>query len=151
MLCSNLTRQYTGQRWLSLEMLLGTYIDTLRSSVRKINLHGRPNSVGSQHHLGNSQLYKKFWIPIPMQISKRNKNKKIPQSGICPAPCMLRQCTVVFAWKCRLFYSCAYGQCRVYYIYHVEFHFRFRVLESFRFNISRSVVVTVRSHQKHFR
>ena len=31
-----------------------------------------------------------------------------------------------------VFFSlCAHGQCRVYYIYHVEFHFRFRSLVSF--------------------
>ena len=55
----------------------------------------------------------------------------MPQSGICPAPCVLRQCTVVFAWKCHLFCLCAHVQCRVCYIYHVEFHFRFRRLLSF--------------------
>ena len=49
----------------------------------------------------------------------------------CPAPWLLRQCTVVFAWKCCLFCLCAYAQCRVYYIHHVEFHFRFRALVSF--------------------
>ena len=38
---------------------------------------------------------------------------------------MLRQCTVVFAWKCRLFCLCVHVQFRVCYIYHVEFHFRF--------------------------
>ena len=52
-------------------------------------------------------------------------------SGICPATDVPRHCTVVFAWKCRLFCLCAYGQCRVYCIYHVEFHFRFRRLVSF--------------------
>ena len=56
---------------------------------------------------------------------------KIPQSGICPAPCALCQCTVVFAWKCCLCCLCAHVQCRVCYIYHVEFHFRFRFLLSF--------------------
>ena len=39
--------------------------------------------------------------------------KKIPQSGICPAPCVLCQCTVVFAWKCHRLCLCAHGQCRV--------------------------------------
>ena len=57
--------------------------------------------------------------------------KKIPQRGICPVPCVLHKCTVVFARKCRLFCLCVCGQCRVYYIYHVEFHFRFRRLVSF--------------------
>ena len=38
---------------------------------------------------------------------------------------------VVFAWKCRLFCLFAHGQCRVYYIYHVEFHFRFEHLITF--------------------
>ena len=41
---------------------------------------------------------------------------------------MLRFALVVFAWKCRLFCLCVHGQCRVYYIYHVEFHFRFKNL-----------------------
>ena len=53
------------------------------------------------------------------------------QVGICPAPCVLRQFTVVFAWKCRLLCLCAHGQCLVHHIYHVEFHFRFRHLLSF--------------------
>ena len=57
--------------------------------------------------------------------------KKIPQSGICPAPCVLCQCTVVFAWKCRLFCLCTYRQCRIYYIYHVKFYFWFGHLVSF--------------------
>ena len=66
-----------------------------------------------------------------------SKNGGLWQSGIskslavCPAPCVLRQCTVVLAWKCRLFCLCAYGQCRVYYISHVEFHFRFGCLVLF--------------------
>ena len=81
--------------------------------------------------------------------SKSDITKKIPQSGICPAPCVLRQCTVVFAWKCRLFCLCAYVQCLVCYI--------FIMLNSisgldawyhFRLNISCGVAVMVRSHQK---
>ena len=59
-----------------------------------------------------------------------SKKGKIPQSGICPAPCVLCLFTVVFAWKCRLFCLCRHGQCRVHYIYHVEFHFWFRHLVS---------------------
>ena len=64
-------------------------------------------------------------------FAEMNWHKEIPQSGICPAPCALRQCTVVFAWKCCLFCLCTHVQCRVCYIYHVEFHFRFRRLLSF--------------------
>ena len=41
--------------------------------------------------------------------------------GMCPAPGVLRQCTVVFPWKC----------C-VYHIYHVEFLFQFGRLVLFR-------------------
>ena len=59
------------------------------------------------------------------------QKREIPQSGICPAPCVPCLFTVVFAWKCCLFCLCAHGQCRIYYIYHVEFHFRFRHLVSF--------------------
>ena len=53
------------------------------------------------------------------------------QWGICSAQCVLRQYTVIFAWKCCLFCQCVPGQCRVYHICHVEFHFRFRRLVSF--------------------
>ena len=66
----------------------------------------------------------------PQQWYMAERNLKI-SSRICPAPCVLRQCTVVFAWKCRLFCLCTHGQCRVYYIYHVEFHFRFVHLITF--------------------
>ena len=41
---------------------------------------------------------------------------------------MCDSCTVVFVLKCRLFCLCVHGQCRVYYIYHVEFHFWLRHL-----------------------
>ena len=56
---------------------------------------------------------------------------KLTEYRICSAPCVHRQCTVVFAWKCCLFCLCAHGQCRVHHIYHVEIHFRFRRLVSF--------------------
>ena len=53
--------------------------------------------------------------------------QKIPQSGMCPAPCVLNQCTVVFAC---LFCLCVQGQWRIYYIYPVEFHFWFGSMEA---------------------
>ena len=70
-------------------------------------------------------------------ILKNDRNGSIWQSGIskslavCPAPCVLCQCTVIFAGKCRLFCLCAHEQCHVCYIYHVEFHFWFRRLVLF--------------------
>ena len=45
------------------------------------------------------------------------RQQQILQSRICPAPCVLCQCTVVFAWNCHLFCLCAHWQCRVYYTY----------------------------------
>ena len=50
-------------------------------------------------------------------LGKWVKILKITQSGICPAPCVLSQCTVV------------------YRIYHVEFYFRFSRLVSFPVSI----------------
>ena len=44
---------------------------------------------------------------------------------------MKRFALVVFAWKCRLFFMSAHVQCRVHYIYHVEFYFRFGHLITF--------------------
>ena len=66
-------------------------------------------------------LVHKGWFILATEL-------KTPQSGICSARCVLCQCTVVFAWECHFFCLCAHGQCHVYYIYHVEFHFRFRHL-----------------------
>ena len=78
------------------------------------------------------------WRHQLLQVKTKNvRNGGIWQSwiskslAVCPAPCVLRQCRVVFAWKCHLFCLCAHVQCRVCYIYHVEFHFRFRRLLSF--------------------
>ena len=62
----------------------------------------------------------------------------VAQWGICSAPCVLRQYTVVFRWKCRLFYLCVPGQCRVYHIYYGEFHFRFEVISKGHFLRSSS-------------
>ena len=67
----------------------------------------------------------------PSQMKKGYEQQKIPQSGICPAPCVHRQSTVIFAWKYRIFCLCAHVQCHICYIFHVEFHFRFRRLLSF--------------------
>ena len=44
------------------------------------------------------------------------QKREIPQSGICPAPCVPFLFTVVFAWKCRLFCVCAHGQCHIYFV-----------------------------------
>ena len=74
-------------------------------------------------------------IPSMRKIDDVGKNDRtaavVRASPICSAPCVLHQYTVVFAWKWRLFSLYAHGQCRVYYIYHVEFHFRFGHLVSF--------------------
>ena len=83
---------------------------------------------------------------ITRLIRKSLQQKKMPQSGICPAPCGLRQCTSPLPplqYICKamhkssmhenvIFSLCAHGQCHVYYIYHVEFHFRFGHLITFR-------------------
>ena len=36
--------------------------------------------------------------------------KNTAEQNICPAPYVLCQCTVVFAWKCHLFCLCAHGK-----------------------------------------
>ena len=73
---------------------------------------------------------------------KPDQVKKIPQSGICPAPCVLHQCTSPLPqlqYICKtlrksslheyvVFSVCAYMRSSVYsvyHIYHVEFHFGF--------------------------
>ena len=79
----------------------------------------------------SSNILKFIRVKLPIALNCIKCIEKIPQSGICPALCVLRHYTVVFAWKCCLFCLCAHGQCRICYIYHVEFHFRFRRLVSF--------------------
>ena len=81
--------------------------------------------------IGISTLITLYTVYTTTKYNKNDRNGGIWQSGIskslagCPPPCVLRQCTVVFEWKCCLFCLCAHGQCRVYHIYHVEFHFQF--------------------------
>ena len=71
--------------------------------------------------------------------------------GICPVPCVLCQCTVVFAFKCRLFPLCAHGPCRMYIIFILWNSISgLEAWYHFRSNISRGVAVTVRSHQEKF-
>ena len=69
---------------------------------------------------------------------KNDRNDGIRQSGILKSLVEYVQRHVCFLnvqsslhEKCRLFCLCVHVQCRVYYIYHVEFHFRFRHLLSF--------------------
>ena len=51
---------------------------------------------------------------------------------LAPTPIYMQSfALVVFAWKFRLFCLWAHGQCHVYYVYQVEFHFRFRRMVSF--------------------
>ena len=57
---------------------------------------------------------------------KRNNAKQTMSSAVCALSIYSRLCI-----KCRLFCLCAHGQCRIYYIYHVEFHFWFKCLVSF--------------------
>ena len=56
----------------------------------------------------------------PKNTAKRNMSSAVCASSM-----------VVFAWKCRLFCLCAHVQCRLCYIYHVEFHFQLRRMLSF--------------------
>ena len=76
--------------------------------------------------------------------------KKIPQSRICPAPCVLRRCTVVFVWKCRHFCSCTHGQDNAAYIIFIMWNYisGLDAWYHFRFNISCGVAVTGKSHKK---
>ena len=59
------------------------------------------------------------------------KYQEYAQRRVCFVNEKISFALVVFAWKCRLFCLFAHGQCRVYYIYHVEFHFRFEHLITF--------------------
>ena len=102
-------------------------------------LKGVQSSCMYMHIIWRWLLNMENWIQEPIALmfdgywgmTCWKKKEKIPQSGICPAPCMLCQSTVVFAWKCHFFCFCAHVQCRLCYIYHVEIHFRFRHLVSF--------------------
>ena len=78
------------------------------------------------------------------------QKREIPQSGICPAPCVPFLFTVVFAWKCRLS-VCAHMD-NAAYIMFIMWH-SISGLDTwyhFRFNISCGVAVKVRSHQEKF-
>ena len=76
--------------------------------------------------------YSLYDVTVVSQYTKikNDRNGGVWQSGISKSLAEYVQHRV-YAWKCRLFCLCAYGQCRVYYIYHVKFHFRFRRLVSF--------------------
>ena len=64
--------------------------------------------------------------PISIKQAQLRLCQLGPGTVLCPHSNLpLRFALVVFAWKCRLFCLCSHGQCRVYYIYHVEFHFQF--------------------------
>ena len=66
--------------------------------------------------------------------------------------CVQRRVRFVNIQSSLHFCLCVYVQCRVWYIYHVEFHFR--LLDTcyhFWLNISCGVVVMVRSHKKNIR
>ena len=68
--------------------------------------------------------------------------------GICPAPCVLRLCTVVFARKCRLS-ACArmYNAANIIFIMWNSIS-GLDAWYHFRFNISYGVTVMMRGHQK---
>ena len=104
--------------------------------------------TGKNGHTGSPATVQKkrgtLWEKWPQRRYMVERNLKI-SGRICPAPCVLCQCTVVFTWKCCLFYLCAHGKCHVH---HVEFHFRFKWLVSFPFKISWGVAVMVRGHKK---
>ena len=63
------------------------------------------------------------------EISLKN-SIKIPQSGICPAPCVLRQWTVIFAWKCFIF-SVFARMCNAAYVIFIMWNSISRRLSSF--------------------
>ena len=130
---------YSSQEILKIKLvncliyIVCTVQKNFQSPIVLLSFEGKIDSISCKLERKYGQLYdgsqegKKKW---PQRRYMAERNLKI-SSGICPAPCVLCQCTVVFAWKCRLFCLWAYGQCCIYYIYHVEFHFRFRNLVSF--------------------
>ena len=113
----------------------------MASQHLKTNISGKLHSSQQKYtkEINFGRIKSKIYVPLCLKIKKEKwrqrwymaeRNLEI-SSGICPVPCVLCQCTFVFAWKCCLFCLPAYGWCCVCYIYHVEFHFRFRCLVSF--------------------
>ena len=90
-------------------------------------------------------------IPKIKTFSKMIVNTKIPQSGICPAPCALRQCTVVLHEN--VVFSIRARMCNAAYSIFVMWNYihGLDACYHFRLNISCGVAVTVRRHQKNIR
>ena len=65
------------------------------------------------------------------KITKKCRKAEYVQRRVCFVNVQVRCALVVCTWKCRFFCLCAHRQCRVYYIYHVEFHFRFELRITF--------------------
>ena len=98
---------------------VGFTLFELRSTCRR-KIKDRPRSINypSLYYY----LTKTGWIKIQDQSTVKlgkspSKNRSILHtqrakrnleisSRICPAPCVLCQCTIVFAWKCHLFCLC---------------------------------------------
>ena len=78
---------------------------------------------------GECKIGKYFFIYLPC-VCPKNASQLFQVRFLCckkyrkaEVPCVLRQCTVVFAWKCCLFCLCNAA--------YVEFHFQLRCLVSF--------------------
>ena len=70
----------------------------------------------SRQHAG-----KKYWEYAQGHVCFVNEQVPCPHSNV---NVLQSFALVVFKWKCYLFCLFVHGQCRVYYIYHVEFHFQ---------------------------
>ena len=69
-------------------------IQTEDQNPSKKHPHRRPKPTISKNSNGHDNGRD---IPPVFSMVNAPLREKIPQSGICPAPCVLRQCTVVFA------------------------------------------------------
>ena len=93
----------------------------------KVPVHGSRFTTGkkdtakrTRQHAGKKVEY------VQRRVCFVNAQVPWPHSNINAKFCTSRLCM-----KIRLFCLFAHGQCRVYYIYHVEFHFRFEHLITF--------------------
>ena len=108
------------------------------TSLKKINKINKINNIN------------KIQVNTVTIVTSTTKVILEVQWGICPAACVLRQCTVVFARKCR--FSVSVGMCHAAYVIFIMWN-SISGLDTwyhFRFNISCGVAVKVRCHQEKF-
>ena len=84
---------------------------------------GNIGNLGGKEEIGKNKCRKAEYVQRRVRFI--NVQVPYPHSII-----YVKFCTSRLFMKCRLFCLWAHEQCRVYYIYHVEFHFQFGQLIS---------------------